>query len=97
VLTGFQLIQQDILKVLADIKMKWNLAVQSLSEVGKKNVLSKLYSEASGIFEFGANTRSTTFLDDNVYYGLIFIIQTSIKNKRKVSWMLLHYKMLMLH
>ncbi len=59
---------------LADIKKGVEmepLAVQSLSEVGKKMFSQKLYNEASGIFQFGANTKeSTTFLDDNVYYGL---------------------------
>ncbi|WP_244289543.1 tetratricopeptide repeat protein [Flavobacterium tiangeerense] len=59
---------------LADIKKGVEmepLAVQSLSEVGKKMFSQKLYNEASGIFEFGANTKeSTTYLDDNVYYGL---------------------------
>ena len=47
------------------------LAVQELSEVGKKLFGQKLYSEAAAIFEFGANTaESTSYLDDNVYYGL---------------------------
>lgn len=47
------------------------LAVQELSEVGKKLFAKKLYNESAAIFEFGANTaESTTFLDDNVYYGL---------------------------
>jgi tetratricopeptide (TPR) repeat protein len=59
---------------LADIKKGVEmepLAVQSLSEVGKKMFSQKLYNEAAGVFEFGANIKeSTTFLDDNVYYGL---------------------------
>lgn len=47
------------------------LAVQDLSEVGKQLFTQKLYNEAAAIFEFGANTKeSTSFLDDNVYYGL---------------------------
>ncbi|WP_343022633.1 hypothetical protein [Flavobacterium sp. PL12] len=47
------------------------LAVQELSEVGKKLFGQKLYSETAAIFEFGANTaESTSYLDDNVYYGL---------------------------
>lgn len=47
------------------------LAVQELSEVGKQLFTQKLYSESAAIFEFGANTPdSTSFLDDNVYYGL---------------------------
>ncbi|MFV8270808.1 tetratricopeptide repeat protein [Flavobacterium sp. GT2N3] len=47
------------------------LAVQELSEVGKKLFAQKLYSESAAIFEFGANTtESTNFLDDNIYYGL---------------------------
>ncbi|RYJ53679.1 hypothetical protein DR871_006405 [Flavobacterium petrolei] len=47
------------------------LAVQELSEVGKKLFTQKLYMESAAIFEFGANTPdSTSFLDDNVYYGL---------------------------
>ena len=47
------------------------LAVQDLSEVGKKLFTQKLYKEASSIFEFGANiSDSKTYLDDNVYYGL---------------------------
>ena len=47
------------------------LAVQELSEVGKNLFTQKLYKEAAMIFEFGANTtESTSYLDDNVYYGL---------------------------
>ena len=47
------------------------LAVQELSEVGKQLFTQKLYIESAAIFEFGANTPdSTSFLDDNVYYGL---------------------------
>lgn len=47
------------------------LAVQDLSEVGKKLFTQKLYKEAASIFEFGANVMdSRTYLDDNVYYGL---------------------------
>ena len=47
------------------------LAVQDLSEVGKNMFSKKLYSEAAALFEFGANTKeSTTYLDDNIYYGL---------------------------
>jgi tetratricopeptide (TPR) repeat protein len=47
------------------------LAVQDLSEVGKKLFTQKLYKEAASIFEFGANIAdSKTYLDDNVYYGL---------------------------
>ncbi|TDE03626.1 tetratricopeptide repeat protein [Flavobacterium sandaracinum] len=47
------------------------LAVQELSEVGKKLFSQKLYAEAAAIFENGANTNdSTNFLDDNVYFGL---------------------------
>lgn len=47
------------------------LAVQDLSEVGKKLFTQKLYIEAAAIFEFGANIKeSSSFLDDNVYYGL---------------------------
>ena len=47
------------------------LAVQELSEVGKNLFSKKLYNEAASIFEFGANTKeSTTYLDDNIYYGL---------------------------
>ena len=47
------------------------LAVQELSEVGKNLFSKKLYNQAAGIFEFGANTKeSTTYLDDNIYYGL---------------------------
>ncbi|RDI51171.1 tetratricopeptide repeat protein [Flavobacterium glaciei] len=47
------------------------LAVQDLSEVGKKLFTQKLYKESASIFEFGANiSDSKTYLDDNVYYGL---------------------------
>ncbi len=47
------------------------LAVQDLSEVGKKLFSQKLYNESAAIFEFGANTKeSSNYLDDNVYYGL---------------------------
>ena len=47
------------------------LAVQDLSEVGKNMFSKKLYSQAAALFEFGANTKeSTTYLDDNIYYGL---------------------------
>ena len=47
------------------------LAVQELSEVGKNLFSKKLYNEAASMFEFGANTKeSTTYLDDNIYYGL---------------------------
>ncbi|MBG6187230.1 putative Zn-dependent protease [Flavobacterium sp. CAN_S2] len=47
------------------------LAVQELSEVGKQLFTQKLYNESAAIFEFGANTPdSSSFLDDNVYYGL---------------------------
>ncbi len=47
------------------------LAVQDLSEVGKKLFTLKLYKEAASIFEFGSNVMdSKTYLDDNVYYGL---------------------------
>ena len=47
------------------------LAVQDLSEVGKKLFTQKLYKEAASIFEFGSNIAdSKTYLDDNVYYGL---------------------------
>ena len=47
------------------------LAVQDLSEVGKKLFTQKLYKEAASIFEFGANIAdSKTYLDDNVYYGI---------------------------
>jgi tetratricopeptide (TPR) repeat protein len=59
---------------MADIKKAIEmepLAVQDLSEVGKKLFTQKLYNESAAIFEFGANTKeSTNFLDDNVYYGL---------------------------
>jgi predicted Zn-dependent protease len=47
------------------------LAVQELSEVGKKLFTQKLYKEAASVFEFGSNVNdSKTYLDDNVYYGL---------------------------
>ena len=47
------------------------LAVQDLSEVGKKLFTLKLYKEAASIFEFGSNVMdSKTYLDNNVYYGL---------------------------
>lgn len=47
------------------------LAVQDLSDIGKKLFSQKLYKEAASVFEFGANvTDSRTYLDDNVYYGL---------------------------
>ena len=47
------------------------LAVQELSEVGKNMFSKKLYNQSASIFEFGANTKeSTTYLDDNIYYGL---------------------------
>lgn len=59
---------------VADIKKAIEmepLIVQSLSEVGRKFFTQKLYSEAAAIFEFGANTKeSTSYLDDNVYFGL---------------------------
>ena len=59
---------------LVDIKKAIDmepLAVQDLTEVGKKMFSQKLYNEAAAIFEFGANTKeSSNFLDDNVYYGL---------------------------
>lgn len=47
------------------------LAVQDLSEVGKKLFTQKHYKEAASIFEFGSTvTDSKTYLDDNVYFGL---------------------------
>ncbi|TDD76481.1 tetratricopeptide repeat protein [Flavobacterium caseinilyticum] len=59
---------------LVDIKKAIDmepLAVQELSEVGKQLFTQKLYTESAVMFEFGANTpESTSFLDDNVYYGL---------------------------
>jgi predicted Zn-dependent protease len=66
-LTAFSSGMVDIKKA---IEME-PLAVQELSEVGKQLFTQKLYSESAAIFEFGANTPdSTSFLDDNVYYGL---------------------------
>ena len=57
------------------------LAVQDLSDIGKKLFTQKLYKEASSIFEFGANTMdSKTYLDDNVYYGLANYYANSIKD-----------------
>jgi predicted Zn-dependent protease len=58
------------------------LAVQDLSEVGKQLFTQKLYNEAAAIFEFGANTKeSTSFLDDNVYYGLANYYANTNKGK----------------
>ncbi len=58
------------------------LAVQDLSEVGKKLFTQKLYNEAAAIFEFGANTKeSSNFLDDNVYYGLANYYANTNKGK----------------
>ncbi|MEC5167122.1 putative Zn-dependent protease [Flavobacterium sp. PL11] len=62
--------QNGMMDIKKAIEME-PLAVQDLSEVGKKLFSQKLYSESAAIFEFGANTNeSTNFLDDNVYYGL---------------------------
>lgn len=62
--------QTGLLDIKKAIEME-PLAVQDLSEVGKKLFSQKLYKEAAAIFEFGANTKeSLSFLDDNVYYGL---------------------------
>ena len=69
---------------LVDIKKAVDmepLAVQDLSEVGKKLFTQKFYKEAAGIFEFGANVaESRTFLDDNVYYGLANYYANSSKD-----------------
>ena len=57
------------------------LAVQDLSEVGKKLFAQKLYKEAALVFEFGTNVPdSRTFLDDNVYYGLANYYANSSKD-----------------
>ena len=57
------------------------LAVQDLSEVGKKLFAQKLYKEAALVFEFGTNVPdSKTFLDDNVYYGLANYYANSSKD-----------------
>lgn len=57
------------------------LAVQDLSEVGKKLFTQKFYKEAAAIFEFGANVaESRTYLDDNVYYGLANYYANSSKD-----------------
>lgn len=62
--------QAGLVDVKKAIEME-PLAVQDLTEVGKKMFTQKLYNEAAAIFEFGANTKeSASFLDDNVYYGL---------------------------
>ena len=62
--------QAGLVDVKKAIEME-PLAVQDLTEVGKKLFTQKLYNEAAAIFEFGANTKeSASFLDDNVYYGL---------------------------
>lgn len=63
-------LQAGLVDIKKAIEME-PLAVQDLSEVGKNMFSKKLYSEAAALFEFGANTKeSTTFLDDNIYYGL---------------------------
>ncbi|MBF7091255.1 tetratricopeptide repeat protein [Flavobacterium sp. ALJ2] len=47
------------------------LAVQDLGDLGKVLFGKKLYKEAAILFEFGTKVpESTTYLDDNVYYGL---------------------------
>ena len=62
--------QAGIVDIKKAIEME-PLAVQELSEVGKKLFAGKLYTEAAAIFEYGANTNdSSNFLDDNVYFGL---------------------------
>lgn len=59
--------QAGIVDIKKAIEME-PLAVQELSEVGKKLFAGKLYTEAAAIFEYGANTNdSSNFLDDNVY------------------------------
>ena len=69
---------------LVDIKKAVDmepLAVQDLSEVGKKLFSQKLYKEAALVFEFGANVPdSRTYLDDNVYYGLANYYANSAKD-----------------
>ena len=62
--------QSGLVDIKKAIEME-PLAVQDLSEVGKSMFSKKLYSQAAALFEFGANTKeSTTYLDDNIYYGL---------------------------
>ena len=62
--------QSGIVDIKKAIEME-PLAVQDLSEVGKNMFSKKLYSQSAALFEFGANTKeSTTYLDDNIYYGL---------------------------
>ncbi|MDN3674931.1 tetratricopeptide repeat protein [Flavobacterium branchiarum] len=47
------------------------LAVQDLGDLGKALFGKKLYKEAAALFEFGTKVpESSTYLDDNVYYGL---------------------------
>ncbi|WP_317124975.1 tetratricopeptide repeat protein [Flavobacterium sp. RSP49] len=47
------------------------LAVQDLSDIGKKLFSQKLYKESAAVFESGASSpESTNYLDDNVYFGL---------------------------
>jgi tetratricopeptide (TPR) repeat protein len=47
------------------------LAVQDLGDLGKVLFGKRLYKEAATLFEFGTKVpESTSYLDDNVYYGL---------------------------
>jgi hypothetical protein len=56
------------------------LAVQDLSEVGKKYSAKTIQRSCFG-FEFGANVPdSRTYLDDNVYYGLANYYANSAKD-----------------
>ncbi|UFH46794.1 tetratricopeptide repeat protein [Flavobacterium galactosidilyticum] len=74
-------LQAGLVDIKKAIEME-PLAVQDLSEVGKNMFSKKLYSEAAALFEFGANTKeSTTFLDDNIYYGLAYYYANVYKAK----------------
>ncbi len=57
------------------------LAVEDLSEIGRKLFTQKLYKEASLILEFGTSNReSKNYSDDNNYYGLALYYDNNRSN-----------------